>query len=148
MGFTVDKRSHDQMMKELRVERPKAILLAVEQVGKEAVNLVTMLTGRTAPPVRAGEGRRKKHIGNWADITGNLARSIDSEVDVTGTTLTMTWGVIRKRGIRGTNIEDVVEYATYLDQRRGIKVLGGIEKIVEQKVIKAVQTILNEPIVS
>lgn len=148
MGFSVDKSSHESLMRQLRVEQPQAILLAVEQVGKEAVNMVTMLTSRTAPPVKAGQGRRKKHIGNWADVTGNLARSIGSEIDVSGTTLTMTWGVIRKKGIRGVSVEDVVEYAEYLDQRRGYRVLGGIERVVEQKVIKAVQTILDQVIVA
>ena len=148
MGMTVNKSRHDAFFRKIREQRARQIRHAVEAEGVKAVNLVTMLTNRPAPPIKKGEGKRMKHIGNWADRLGNLARSISSEIEVSGSTIVLTWGVIRSTGLSGVTITDVIEYAEHLDNMSGYAVLGGIEQAVDNNVRRSVQKILNQPLVS
>jgi len=148
MGMTVNKSKHDSFFAKARTERARQIKHAVEAEGVKASNMAKALTNRPAPPIKKGEGSRMRHIGNWADRTGNLARSIGSEISVHGNTLILTWGVISRSGLSGVTITDVIEYAEHLDNMSGYSVLGGIEQAVRNNVRKAVQNILDKKMVS
>lgn len=53
---------------------------ALDAAGTEEVNFLRSLTSTMRPPVKAGEGMRRAHPGNWADITGNLKAAYTHEV--------------------------------------------------------------------
>jgi len=101
-----------------RLERGKRV---VKLTATEVVNHATSLTGETRPPAKSGEGPRKAHPGGWADITGNLAISIQvGDITVTRTKVKASFGVKAEASA-------VMEYAEVLDQRDGIDVLGGAD---------------------
>ena len=101
-----------------RLERGKRV---VKLTATEVVNHATSLTGETRPPAKSGEGQRKAHPGGWADITGNLAISIQvGDITVTRTKVKASFGVEAEASA-------VMEYAEVLDQRDGIDVLGGAD---------------------
>lgn len=87
--------------------------LLLEMAGAETVAYLRSLTDRMQPPVRKAEGPRPAHPGNWADITGDLARgygyTVDKGVDHVDLTL---W-----------NRED---YAAALEAKDGYYVLSGV----------------------
>lgn len=95
-----------------------------ELVANEIVNYARD-TGEygTQPPAKAGEGKREAHPGGWADITGNLANSIQTRIEQDGITV---------RAI----IEATMEYAEKLDAKTGYDVLGGAEKLARKAIRK------------
>lgn len=101
-----------------RLERGKRV---VQVTATEVVNHAKSLTGETRPPAKSGEGPRKAHPGGWADITDNLANSIQvGDITVTRTKVKASFGVEAEASA-------VMEYAEVLDQRDGIDVLGGAD---------------------
>lgn len=118
--------------------------------GMESVAWLRSLTDRIQPPVFAGEGSRKAHPGNWADITSNLANAYRFEVLHNGAQVVARSVVIPPSGSKETpatvrattDLADVsesfraasevwlllandMEYAIYLEHLHGYWVLTG-----------------------
>lgn len=108
-------------------------------LAEELVNYSTSETSLVVPgsPVnKAGnyippDGRtlRNAHPGGWADVTGQLANSIQSTVENHGSVKMI--------------IQATAEYAAALDAKTGYSVLGGIE-YVAGKYIRKYESILWE----
>lgn len=90
-----------------------------DYIAREIVNEAKSLTSQTKPGVNPGDGPRKTHPGGWADVTSQLANSIQSRIEVEGFTV---MGVI----------EATVEYAEALNEKEGYEVLGGSEAIARK----------------
>ena len=137
MGFTVDRSGHETLMAELKGNRMSQYGNVAEAQLVYAVNLVTSLTSQTKRGVNKGDGPRKMHPGNWADVTSNLVRAISHEVVHKHGRTEMTWGVIKREGLSGVTITDVIEYAEKLDSMNGINVLAGIEDVIFKNIVNA-----------
>lgn len=136
LQFQIDTSAHRAKLKSIPIARRRKLKLILQQVGIEAVNKITALTGETAPPIKAGEGVRRKHIGGWADRTTNLVRAISSEVSVHPRYIDLQIGVLQGRSLIAVTINDVIEYAQYLDDMEGISVLGGVPEVAFQSLKK------------
>ena len=78
------KRIVRQTLRQVAKRRPlspKNVQRALDASGFELVGFYRSLTPKIRPPVKAGEGFRRAHPGNWADITGNLANAYQHRVN-------------------------------------------------------------------
>ena len=124
----------------------KAVRL-VEVSTREGVNYAKSKTGETVPGasvnaagnyVPVAERRpRKAHPGGWADITGNLANSIQQgEITISTNMVKGTFGVL-------ADIDGSMEYAEIMDHRDGIEVLGGADVAVKKALKKYGKEVLQ-----
>lgn len=148
MGMTVDKSGHNELVYYLGNARRRRIKQAVEAEAEMAVNFVTSLTSRTKEGVRSGDGPRRMHPGNWADVTSNLVRAIGQETRMEQNRIIVEWGVIKRQGLSGVTIHDVIEYAERLDNLNGIKVLAGVNRVYNRRIINSAQKVLDQKIIS
>lgn len=110
---------------------------AVEITAREAVNHARELTNNTKPGVNPGDGVRYTHPGGWADVTGNLANSIQAgKAKLTPAGVKAEFGVL-------ADIEGTMEYAAELDERDGYSVLGGADAVAQKALTEAAKEILR-----
>lgn len=99
-------------------------------IAREVVNHAKSLTSETKPGVNPGDGPRRTHPGNWADVTSRLANSIQSKVERHG-----GWVV----GV----VEAASEYAEALNEKEGYEVLGGFDRVARRALLKYQHTIFK-----
>ncbi len=130
ISFSIDDRSFQKKLKNAQHDMLSKAKNVVETTAREAVNYAKSYNGvkEGAPVNSAGNyvpkgqrGTRKKHPGEWGDVTGNLASSIQAgKVKITRSTVETEFGVIQ-------DIDGSMEYAEILDERDGYSVLAGAD---------------------
>lgn len=131
MTFQVAEREMLDTIHALEMDTHQKIRHVLEAIGTETIAFLRSLTENMADPIRPGEGQRRKHPGNWADITGNLANAYAHRVvEIVG-----GWSL---------ELSNSMDYAVYLEARDGMFVLKGVTEQhgpVEQALRKVVARI-------
>lgn len=56
-------------------------VMALEAAGYDDINFLRSYIGEFKDPVRAGEGEREMHPGQWSDVTGSLKAAYTHQVN-------------------------------------------------------------------
>ncbi|MDZ7658090.1 hypothetical protein [Fodinibius sp.] len=128
--YSIDLSSIKQKFKDLDASIEKKAEMLAEKVARDIIKHARSLTSETKPGVNPGDGPRKKHPGNWADVRGQLANSIKQKVLVKGFVVSAI-------------VEATAEYAEALDDKTGYDVLGGAETIARKALRKYQHLILE-----
>jgi hypothetical protein len=89
------------------------VRLVLEYIGTQTIAFLRSYTSKTRPPIRQGDPPRRRHPGEWADRSGQLAASYGWEVE----RLPQGWVL---------HLTNTAEYAVALEQRDGYYVLSGV----------------------
>jgi hypothetical protein len=92
----------------------QCIRFSMEFANRASIEWALELTGGIKPGVRAGDGPRTAHRGEWADITSNLANGYTSDVQRLSSSEWLAW------------VGNWMEYAEHLENRQGFWVISGI----------------------